>query len=212
MILITIQKIAPIYLLSYIVLRGNSIIIFCSAIISAVVGGLGGINQTLLRKLLAFSSINHISWILFAIFIREISWLLYFLFYSLISISVVFLFYSQQAYYLSQLIRVNQPILSILGFLSLLSLGGLPPFTGFIPKWIIIQEIISQKFIFILLVLLLITLLTLYYYLRVTLVFINILSLKFRWNIKNFFLVNKIPFVIVINFLGLIFPSIFILI
>nr|QJW33627.1 NADH dehydrogenase subunit 2 [Eiconaxius sp. 1 QK-2020] len=211
-ILMTVQKMAPMYLLSYIVLSSNSIIMFYSAIISAVVGGVGGVNQTFLRKLLAFSSINHMSWMLFAMFMSETSWLLYFLFYSLISISVVFLFYSHQAYYLSQLMSVNQPILSMLGFLSLLSLGGLPPFTGFIPKWIIIQEMVFQKLFFILLLLLLMTLLTLYYYLRLTIVFMNILSFKTKSNLKDFILVNKIPLFMVINFLGLTFPSLFMLI
>ena len=80
-ILITIQKLAPIYLISYLIdktlfLHFTTI----SAILSSLVGALGGLNTIRLRKLIAFSSINHISWILIAISINEILWSLYIFF------------------------------------------------------------------------------------------------------------------------------------
>jgi len=60
LVLITVQKITPISLLSYYIVE-QEILISAAIIISAIVGALGGLNQTLLRKLLAYSSINHIA-------------------------------------------------------------------------------------------------------------------------------------------------------
>lgn len=214
LVLITIQKIAPIYLLSHTLRRiwiRKSIVIL-SAIFSAIVGGIGGINQILLRKLLAYSSINHISWMLFAIMIGENSWVLYFIFYALISSSVVILFFSCQIYHFIQLVNFNKPSLRLVRFLSLLSLGGLPPFSGFLPKWILIQEMVIEKLWFSILVLLLRSLLTLYYYLRVSLMHLRVMTIKLKWTLKFFFLEKNNLFIITVNFLGLFLPSVYILI
>ena len=69
--LITIQKVAPMILASYTITEPNSLLITLIASISSrVIGSLGGLNQTLLRKILAYSSINHIAWMLAAISLR----------------------------------------------------------------------------------------------------------------------------------------------
>lgn len=128
-ILITLQKFAPIYLLSYLILDlGKNYIIHLRVIFSAVVGALGGINQMLLRKVIAFSSINHISWMLFSLLLGETYWLLYFSFYAAISTSVVLIFQSQQIFHFLQLFNFNSPVRGVFIFIPLLSLGGLPPF------------------------------------------------------------------------------------
>jgi len=75
LILITWQKIAPLILTSYIIINK---IILISVILSIIIGSLGGLNQTSLRKLMAFSSINHLGWILSAIYSRESLWIIYF--------------------------------------------------------------------------------------------------------------------------------------
>lgn len=213
LVLMTIQKVAPMYLLTYLVIHPAVIKVLVARVIaSAIVGGIGGINQILLRKLLAYSSINHISWMLLALIMRENSWLLYFIFYALISGSIVILLHSCQAYHFNQLIRFNKPELSILRFLSLLSLGGLPPFSGFLPKWFLIQEMVNQKFWFLLLILLLRSLLTLYYYLRVRLIYLNVSLVKFKWRVKVPYLGKNNLFVVRINFLGLFLPSAWILV
>jgi len=135
-ILITIQKIAPLSLLSYTLCSNNIPIIPAAIISSALVGAIGGINQTFLRKIIAYSSINHIAWIISAILIRETNWLLYFSFYCFISTSIVILFNFQEAFHISHIINYSphSPQIKMVIFSSLLSIGGLPPFTGFIPK------------------------------------------------------------------------------
>jgi len=58
-------------LLSYAVPHSPSFLIFSSILLSAAVGAIGGLNQTFLRKIIAYSSINHIAWILSAITLSE---------------------------------------------------------------------------------------------------------------------------------------------
>nr|BCD33899.1 NADH dehydrogenase subunit 2 [Candidiopotamon rathbunae] len=174
-ILMTFQKIPPMILISYLSTFSSltQIIIF-SAILSAIIGALGGFNTMQLRKIMAFSSINHMSWMLISISMNDAFWALYFLFYAIISSSIIILFNMYQTFTLSDLMKFNQPmsIYSLLMPLNLLSLGGLPPFAGFIPKWMLIQLMINNNLFFPLIFLLSSTLVTLYFYLRITIFFL----------------------------------------
>ena len=211
-ILITIQKLAPIFLISYLITNSNLVsTIILSRILTALVGALGGLNIIKLRKIIAFSSINHISWILIAVSISETIWLTYFLFYSLISTSVVLLFQTTHLFSLHNITNLNfNNSLFILTFpTSLLSLGGLPPFSGFLPKWIIIQTIITKGLIVPLAFLLISSLITLYFYLRLVTPFILIITPTLSFNIKtNSHTLYRpfLPFIFIFNLLGLITP------
>nr|BCD33830.1 NADH dehydrogenase subunit 2 [Geothelphusa iheya] len=174
-ILMTLQKIPPMILISYLSMNSGLIqIISLSAILSAIIGALGGLNTTQLRKIMAFSSINHMSWMLISISISEMFWTMYFIFYSIISSSIMILFNSLQTFTLSDLMKLNQinSLHSLLIPFNLLSLGGLPPLAGFIPKWLLIQLLINNKFYFSLIFLLSSALITLYFYLRITIFFL----------------------------------------
>nr|YP_010579376.1 NADH dehydrogenase subunit 2 [Thalamita integra]UEV85608.1 NADH dehydrogenase subunit 2 [Thalamita integra] len=168
-ILLSIQKIAPMFLISYLTFTPLlTSIITSMALASSMIGALGGLNVMKLRKLMAFSSINHMSWMLIAMSINDMMWLVYFSFYFFISGSVTILLYTTQSYSISDILNQNKKgmIFNLLIPMSLLSLGGLPPFLGFIPKWIMIQLFSSNMMVFSLLVLLFSSLITLYFYLR----------------------------------------------
>nr|QLY90006.1 NADH dehydrogenase subunit 2 [Spelobia clunipes] len=165
LILMTWQKIAPLMLISY--LNIKPIILTC-AVISIIVGSLGGLNQTSLRKLMSFSSINHLGWMLSAIYTSEMLWLMYFLFYSFLSFCLIFMFNNFKLYHINQLFSLffKSKIMKFSMLLNLLSLGGLPPFLGFLPKWMVIQSVIMNNQLFLMTVLTVMTLVTLYFYLR----------------------------------------------
>lgn len=57
-----------------------------------ITGALGGLKQVSIRKLLAFSSNNHLGWMLEAILFIEYLWLFYFLVNSFISFNLIKLF------------------------------------------------------------------------------------------------------------------------
>nr|YP_011010731.1 NADH dehydrogenase subunit 2 [Menippe rumphii]WPW47621.1 NADH dehydrogenase subunit 2 [Menippe rumphii] len=216
-ILMSIQKLAPMFLISYLTFNPTLIqIILLSATASALIGALGGLNLMKLRKILAFSSINHMSWMLIAITINDIMWIMYYTFYTLISLSVIILFHSIQAFSISNLLTLNHTssFYTLTLPMSLLSLGGLPPFTGFIPKWIMIQTLLYNKMFIILALLLLSALITLYFYIRIAIPFILLLNPSSPSNLKstNFFsTLPTLPLIIFFNSIGLIIPIPFLL-
>lgn len=165
LILITWQKIAPLILISYIIFKP---LIITRIILSSLIGALGGLNQTSLRKLMAYSSINHLGWMLAAIYNSNSLWIIYFIFYVFLTFSIIFIFNIFKIFHINQLFSIffHSKIIKFFLFFNLLSLGGLPPFLGFFPKWIVIQSLVINNQLFLLTFIVLITLITLYFYIR----------------------------------------------
>lgn len=122
------------------------------------------------------------------------------------------MFHSQQCFHFSQLAMFNNFALGLVGFICLLSLGGLPPFTGFVPKWVVMQEIVSQGLYFPFVFLLSMALVTLYYYLRITFMFLVVSSPGMKWGFRTFWSGGYFSGFLVVNFLGLLVPSVFVLV
>nr|YP_010946687.1 NADH dehydrogenase subunit 2 [Malaccina sinica]WGO57405.1 NADH dehydrogenase subunit 2 [Malaccina sinica] len=189
LILMTIQKMAPLILISYLLTPNlyTSLII----ILSALVGSIGGYNQISMRKILTYSSINHLGWMIMAMSISTEMWILYFKIYILLVSTILIIINVHNISFINQLTLLKkESTTKILFLLSLLSLGGLPPFLGFYPKWMIIQNTILNKQTTLLVIMVLLTLLTLYYYLRITYSSFLMLSSQLNWEIntnsKNF--------------------------
>nr|ARH54429.1 NADH dehydrogenase subunit 2 [Lebia chlorocephala] len=167
LVLMTWQKIAPMMLLSYTIKYSNYIIIII--MISTLIGSIGGLNQTSLRKIMAFSSINHIGWMLSSFLNSEMIWIIYFSIYTFISLTLITILNSFKIFYLQQMYTfMNNNLLIKFSFLlNLLSLGGLPPFLGFLPKWMVIQYL-SMNYMYLLMFMIMMTLITLFFYLRIS--------------------------------------------
>nr|QZM06640.1 NADH dehydrogenase subunit 2 [Tetanops sintenisi] len=209
LILMTWQKIAPLMLVSYTLC---SQLLNISIIFSVIVGSLGGLNQTSLRKLMAFSSINHLGWMLTAMQASETFWLMYFLFYSLLSFSLVFLFNAFKVSHINQLFTAffSSKTMKFILFLNLLSLGGLPPFLGFLPKWLVIQLLVSNEQFLLMTVITVMTLITLFFYLRLGFAAFMLNYYENSWNV--FMQMNSLAFkpLLILSFIsttGLIFTS-----
>nr|WLS55591.1 NADH dehydrogenase subunit 2 [Meroplius fukuharai] len=166
LILMTWQKIAPLMLISYLIIKP---LLICSIFLSAIIGALGGFNQTSLRKLLAFSSINHLSWMLSAMLISESLWMSYFSIYTFLTFTIIFMLKTFNIFHINQLFALfmNSKMFKMFALLNLLSLGGLPPFMGFLPKWLLIQSLSLSGQFFLTTVLTITTLIALYFYLRI---------------------------------------------
>lgn len=213
-ILITWQKIAPFILLSYII--NNSIIIICT-IASTIVGALGGLNQTLLRKLIAYSSINHLGWILSSLLLNEILWISYFIFYSFLSFNLILFFNLFKIFHIKQIFSLffNSKILKFIVLFNLLSLGGLPPFLGFIPKWLIINRLTLNQQPILTFLIIAFTLITLFFYLRICYTGFIINYYEPNWNYQmnsQSIILNIFYLTSSISIFGLIFISLFFII
>nr|ATV91642.1 NADH dehydrogenase subunit 2 [Stegana jiajinshanensis] len=166
LLLMTWQKIAPLMLISHVNIK---MLLFSSIIMSVIIGSLGGLNQSSLRKLMAFSSINHLGWMLMALNSNETIWLIYFLMYSFLSFVLTFMFNNFKIFHFNQMFSLffNSKTLKFILFMNFLSLGGLPPFLGFLPKWLVIQQLSLENQYFMLMILVMSTLITLFFYLRI---------------------------------------------
>nr|UHJ18728.1 NADH dehydrogenase subunit 2 [Pericoma sp. ZHK-2021] len=164
LILMTIQKIGPMIILSYLI---NTKFLIFIIIMNMIVSTISGFNQISLRKIMAFSSINHMGWMMLALMMNETLWLNYFIFYSLFSLTVVFIFKNYNLYFLNQMfsLKINY-LMKFIIFCSFLSLGGLPPFLGFFPKWLVIQFMVNFN-LALLTLMVFCSLIILYFYLRI---------------------------------------------
>nr|YP_010946609.1 NADH dehydrogenase subunit 2 [Margattea speciosa]WGO57327.1 NADH dehydrogenase subunit 2 [Margattea speciosa] len=181
LIMMTLQKIAPIILLSLLL---NNTFMFSISLLSVMVGSIGGMNQLSIRKLMTYSSINHIGWMMSALMIGETLWIMYFLIYSILTTTLILITKFTNISFINQinLINNNMWIPKFIMFSSLLSLGGLPPFLGFLPKWIIIQNLITNNMNFQVTLMVLMSLITLFYYLRMCYSSFMILHSEPSWN------------------------------
>nr|QBF01212.1 NADH dehydrogenase subunit 2 [Stegana sp. 1413 JL-2019] len=166
LLLMTWQKIAPLMLISHVNIK---LLLFMSIILSVMIGSLGGLNQSSMRKLMAFSSINHLGWMLMALNSNETIWLIYFLMYSFLSFTLTFMFNNFKIFHFNQMFSLflKSKILKFILLMNFLSLGGLPPFLGFLPKWLVIQQLTMENQYFMLTILMMSTLITLFFYLRI---------------------------------------------
>nr|YP_010385002.1 NADH dehydrogenase subunit 2 [Plagusia squamosa]UPL65012.1 NADH dehydrogenase subunit 2 [Plagusia squamosa] len=216
-LLSTIQKLGPMILVSYLLIETILLkMVIFSSILSALIGALGGLNQMLLRKMIAFSSINHMSWMLIAISTGDAFWLLYFFIYSMILLSIMSIFHEMQVFSLSNLAQSDHSssLRSLLISFNFLSLSGLPPFTGFIPKWIIIQIMINSSLFIPLFFFIISALITLYFYLRLIINFLLFTNPTMNFNMKYNSLPSNYSSIFLkssFNFIGLFMPFYFLL-
>nr|WDD39332.1 NADH dehydrogenase subunit 2 [Callipogon relictus] len=168
LIMLTWQKLAPMVVFMY--MTKSTLFISSSIIFSSMIGGILGLNQISLRKIMAYSSINHIGWMISSMFNSQTIWLIYFLVYSIISINIIVIFHILNIFYLKQLFNAlnSNKIFKFFFILNFLSLGGLPPFLGFFPKWLTINNLVLNNFLTISVILIISTLITLFFYLRIT--------------------------------------------
>nr|AFI39280.1 NADH dehydrogenase subunit 2 [Anolis carolinensis] len=187
-IITTWQKIAPMSLIFLTMNNLSTSVFLLMGLLSSLVGGWGGLNQTQTRKIMAYSSIAHLGWMATISSIMTNILITNLLIYLIMTTSV----------FLSLIISKSKtiqdttstwtlsPTLTIIMLLSLLSLGGLPPLTGFIPKWLIMEELILQNFNLLISMMATSSLLSLYFYLRLTYTTALTLSpnttqTKFKW-------------------------------
>nr|QNS38343.1 NADH dehydrogenase subunit 2 [Cisticola juncidis] len=168
LLLSTVMKLPPISLLYMTSPSLNPTVLTCMAILSTALGGWMGLNQTQIRKTLAFSSISHLGWMTIIITYNPKLTLLNFYLYSLITMAVFLTLNTIKVSKLSTLMTAwtKVPALNAMLLLTMLSLAGLPPLTGFIPKWLIIQELTKQSMVSTAIAISLLSLLSLFFYLR----------------------------------------------
>nr|YP_009944083.1 NADH dehydrogenase subunit 2 [Formicarius rufipectus]QOD95927.1 NADH dehydrogenase subunit 2 [Formicarius rufipectus] len=168
LLLTTAMKLPP---LTLILMTSHSInchILTTMAITSIALGGWAGLNQTQTRKILAFSSISHLGWVIIIVIYHPKLATLTFFTYCLMTASIFLALNTTKILKLSTMMTAwtKIPPLTTTLMLTLLSLAGLPPLTGFMPKWLIIQEMTKQEMTLTATIIAMLSLLGLFFYLR----------------------------------------------
>nr|ATB23383.1 NADH dehydrogenase subunit 2 [Hemiphyllodactylus linnwayensis] len=141
------QKIAPITLLTLLHNHLSTTLLALAGLVSALIGGFTGLNQTQTRKIMAFSSIAHMGWLMMTLPTSPHLTTLTLINYMVMTIAT---FTALNITTMKTITDTNtawssSPTLLTLTMLSLMSLGGLPPLTGFMPKLLILNELIMKN-------------------------------------------------------------------
>nr|YP_009937451.1 NADH dehydrogenase subunit 2 [Pareas boulengeri]QNT27522.1 NADH dehydrogenase subunit 2 [Pareas boulengeri] len=166
--ILTWQKIAPLSVLLMTHNQTNHPLVMMSAILSVMWGGLGGLNQTQMRKLMAFSSIAHTGWTLATMTIAPNISTITFVIYTINTTPIFMTLSSTTSTTIKDLgtLWTTSPHLTAATSITILSLSGLPPLTGFMPKWLILNKMISFNFTMEATMMAMTSLFSLYLYLR----------------------------------------------
>nr|YP_009058194.1 NADH dehydrogenase subunit 2 [Saurida umeyoshii]AIK67152.1 NADH dehydrogenase subunit 2 [Saurida umeyoshii] len=191
LILSTWQKLAPFALILQLSTINPKLLVFLG-LTSTLVGGWGGLNQTQTRKILAYSSIAHLGWMILILKFTPHLTLLALLLYIVMTSSVFLTLKLNNSMTINALATswTKTPAISTIAPLTLLSLGGLPPLSGFMPKWLILQELTKQQLPLTATVAALSALLSLFFYLRISYSMTltmspNTISASTPWRLNN---------------------------
>nr|Q32ZZ9.1 RecName: Full=NADH-ubiquinone oxidoreductase chain 2; AltName: Full=NADH dehydrogenase subunit 2 [Pteropus rodricensis]AAS91458.1 NADH dehydrogenase subunit 2 [Pteropus rodricensis] len=170
LILLTWQKLAPMSILYQISPPINLDLLMMLINLSIAIGGWGGLNQTQLRKIMAYSSIAHMGWMTAILTYNPTMTLLNLMIYILLTTTTFMMFMLSSTTTTLSLSHTwnKMPLLTTAILLTMLSLGGLPPLSGFMPKWMIIQELTKNNSVIMPTTMAVMALLNLYFYMRLT--------------------------------------------
>nr|ABC86653.1 NADH dehydrogenase subunit 2 [Xenos vesparum] len=143
MILLTLQKLIPFWVMSFFIIFNMKM--KCLIFLNLIVSSLGMWNENNIQKILAFSSIGHSSWMMSSMTFSNLWWMLYWWMYTFTLLPLWYYLTKTNLLYINHFMSTNSNLwLKKLLFMSLLSLGGLPPFLGFIPKWFILMMLTNH--------------------------------------------------------------------
>nr|YP_009424373.1 NADH dehydrogenase subunit 2 [Tragulus napu]ARM56471.1 NADH dehydrogenase subunit 2 [Tragulus napu] len=192
LILLTWQKLAPISVLYQITPSINLNMMLTMSALSIMIGGWGGLNQTQLRKIMAYSSIAHMGWMMTILLYNPTITLLNLTIYIIMTSTMFMLFMANSTTTMLSLSHTwnKAPVMTTLILATLLSMGGLPPLSGFMPKWVIIQELTKNNSIILPTFMAITALLNLYFYMRLTYttaltMFPSTNNMKMKWQFNS---------------------------
>nr|QTZ20724.1 NADH dehydrogenase subunit 2 [Asymblepharus sp. JChe-2020a] len=168
LIIATWQKLAPLTLLYLTQHSLHPTTLLIMALLSTIIGGWGGLNQTQTRKIMAFSSIAHLGWMAAVLTLAPNILLLNLTLYVIMTTPMFLLLMRLSSKTIQNLTMswMLSPMTTTFTLILLMSMAGLPPLSGFMPKWLILQELTTHNLTPMALMMALSALLSLFFYLR----------------------------------------------
>nr|AIG88369.1 NADH dehydrogenase subunit II [Anolis tropidonotus] len=191
LIISTWQKLAPLALIYMTINNLSTTVLITLGLLSAMIGGWGGLNQTQTRKIVAYSSIAHLGWMFTISSITTNILILNLMLYITLTTALFLALIMTQSKTIQDTTTswTLSPMVTTTMMMLLLSLAGLPPLTGFMPKWLILNELVIQNLTLVAIIMTMSTLLSLFFYLRLTYTTAltlspNMIQTKFKWRLK----------------------------
>nr|YP_009020819.1 NADH dehydrogenase subunit 2 [Polymastia littoralis]AHM12900.1 NADH dehydrogenase subunit 2 [Polymastia littoralis] len=131
----------------------TNVVLVCG-VLSIVYGAIGALNQTKIKRLLAYSGIGHMGFTLFGIAVGSFesvqASLIYIIIYIIMTICSFSIILSLKLtkdliIEVSGLSRDN-PVIALTLALTFLSIAGIPPLAGFLSKWLILLAGVSSGY------------------------------------------------------------------
>ena len=185
MFLSTVPKIAAVALLVRLLIDGLSDfqqywadLFMILAVLSIAVGSLVALTQVNIKRMLAYSTISHIGFVLLGFVTGVIegygSAVFYVLSYILMSLaafgSIIVL--NRSGFEADQIadfrgLSKHSPWFALIMLIVMLSMAGVPPFIGFYSKLFILQQVVSQGYVILAIIAVIFAVISAYYYLQV---------------------------------------------
>nr|YP_010547166.1 NADH dehydrogenase subunit 2 [Abia berezowskii]UYK52053.1 NADH dehydrogenase subunit 2 [Abia berezowskii] len=196
--LLTWQKINPLIMIS---MTKISNLIYYSIMMSTMIGAILGLNQTSLKLLITYSSINHIAWLMISMMMNLTIFIMYFIIYSMSLFMICMMLNNFNIKFLNQLMKNNNynMFLKINTLMMFLSLSGIPPMLGFFPKFKVLMLMIKNQLFLESLLFILFSLIILSYYLNPMISMMMLNKMNSKWMTTKFNYMNYIFMIMLIN-------------
>nr|YP_010981217.1 NADH dehydrogenase subunit 2 [Exoristobia philippinensis]WOE90347.1 NADH dehydrogenase subunit 2 [Exoristobia philippinensis] len=182
----SLQKFIPLYITYSYVNKINHYIFFF--LILMFLSPMMSLKFFSMKIIMSFSSMIQMIWIINLMMFNEKMWLSFFIFYNFISLILILMFYSHNINYLYEMNSMKNNINTMFSMnLMIFSLASIPPFTGFMNKWMFMDNMNLTNSMYMLMMMMIFSIINLYFYSRIMI--LN--SMIFQLNLnKNFKFIN----------------------
>ena len=165
-------------------------LLFISSLLSLIIGSIVGLSQINIKRLLAYSTISHIGFILLALAINTQqsidSFLFYIIQYSITNLNIFLIILALSYINYNSVIINNQlhikdiryidqlesqfyfnPLIALCFSICLFSMAGIPPLIGFFSKQFILYSAVQSGYYFLAFVAIFVSVISAFYYLKI---------------------------------------------
>nr|YP_010411508.1 NADH dehydrogenase subunit 2 [Euurobracon yokahamae]UJJ81883.1 NADH dehydrogenase subunit 2 [Euurobracon yokahamae] len=191
--LMTFQKLIPLLILKNFYME---LMIILFSIMNCLFSMMMSFNQIYLKKLIGYSSIIHLSWVMSSILISMKMWMIYFLFYLLMTMILMIQLNYFNLDMISDLYLYKNMNLFLLFFI-MLSIGGVPPMFGYFIKLMFMMKYINIQSIIFLMILIFCSLIFLFFYMRL-IYSIMMMKMEVKKNFLSYLFMKNMKFIYLI--------------
>ena len=155
-----------------------SILILSAGLLSIIIGNLIALVQMNFRRMLAYSAIGHIGFVLLSFSIvntdgisASMTYLIMYLIMTIAAFALIESIASEDYQHIElgdlKGLSRSHPLIAFMLLFCMFSMVGIPPFIGFYAKWIVLSELVNNGMIWFALIGITMSVIAAYYYLRV---------------------------------------------